>query len=384
MSRKRILSCIKNFSVLFVSLCLCCSFCQPVSASSKKILFLHHSTGENVYNDGGVPDWITSYNSDHGTSYDISERNYPADPYDWANYPYDYWNLWINNACDSDNTNIECMNTLIQSYDVIIFKHCFPGAAVESDTGSPDIASQTKSLENYKLQYRALRDMMDGYPDNLFIVWTLAPLHRLETTPDDAARAKQFVDWVNEEFLTEEGKIHSNIAIFDFWKIVAEDDPNASLGKVNCLKYEYEGSHFGSDSHPNYDANQAAGPVFAQTIITAIESYFGTSNGGEAGDNGTDTGDPEEEENDDDYSDGECAATQLLDSSDSTLNTLRLFRDNVLAKNSIGKQLIKSYYNNGNKIVLILEKHPLLKKSAISLLKSTASIISNSLQHSTH
>ena len=99
---------------------------------------------------------------------------------------------------------------------------------------------------------------MDGYRDTLFIVWTLAPLHRLATDSSEAARAREFVDWVTADFLTEDGGEHPNIAVFDFWGIVAEDDPGAVTGTVNCLRYAYEGSHFSSDSHPNAAANQAA------------------------------------------------------------------------------------------------------------------------------
>ncbi len=46
-------------------------------------------------------------------------------------------------------------------------------------------------------------------------------------------------------------------------------------GQVNCLKYDYEGSHSNSDSHPNTVANQTAGPVFSQFIVNAINSQNG-------------------------------------------------------------------------------------------------------------
>ena len=53
-----------------------------------------------------------------------------------------------------------------------------------------------KSLENYKAQYRDLRAMMDSYSDTKFMVWTLAPLHRLDTDAQTAQRANEFVQWV--------------------------------------------------------------------------------------------------------------------------------------------------------------------------------------------
>ncbi|EKD27623.1 MAG: hypothetical protein ACD_79C00653G0004, partial [uncultured bacterium] len=223
-------------------------FLTNVNAANERIVFLHHSTGGNVYSQGGVAAWFTNYNSANGTAFQITERAYPNTPYPWNNYPYDYWNLWINGSCNSASSGIECMSTITQNYEVIIYKHCFPGADVLADTGTPSVSSSRKSLENYKLQYRALRTLMDSYPSKIFIVWTLAPRHRLATNAGNASRAKQFVDWVKNDFLTEDGKSHSNIYIFDFWNIVA--------GADNFLKYEYEGSHTGSDSHPNTLANQ--------------------------------------------------------------------------------------------------------------------------------
>ena len=267
------LQALKSFPLAIAIFCLVISSSFLASAEANKIVFLHHSTGGNVYYQGRVPDWFFNYNNTHGTSFQISERAYPNSPYPWENYPYDYWNLWVNGVCNSNNPNVECMTTLTKSYDVIIYKHCFPGSQIEPDNGSPSLNSKIKSLENYKLQYRTLRDMMDSYRDNLFIIWTLPPLHRLATTPEHARRAKQFVDWVKNEYLVEDGKPHQNVFIFDFWGIVAEGDQNPGTGQVNCLKYEFERNHNNEDSHPNKAANQLAGPLFAQFAVDSIKRF---------------------------------------------------------------------------------------------------------------
>jgi hypothetical protein len=242
------------------------------SAFPQSAIFLHHSTGSGVYSEGNVAGWIDTYNTDHGTGYSIAERSYPNSPYPWDNYPYDYWNLWLNNACDNENPDMACLDNLCANYQVIIFKHCFPGAGIEADDGNPSISSSKMTLANYKLQYRALRELMDSYTDNRFIVWTLTPLHRLATDAESAARARQFVDWVKNDWLTEDGKAHPNIAIFDFFGYIAESNPNPDNGAVNCLKYDYESSHSNSDSHPNTLANQTVGPLFAQFVVNTIEN----------------------------------------------------------------------------------------------------------------
>ncbi len=259
-----------NLKGFFLSLIVvfCCFAVQGKAfAAGEKIIFLHHSTGGNVYTQGEVPKWLAEYDP----SLVIEERAYPTNGYPWANYPYDYWNLWVNGACQPGNPNMECLDNLAEEYDVVIFKHCFPGAAILADTGTPDVGSSRKSLENYKLQYRALRNEMDKYPETTFIVWTLAPLHRLATNADQASRAWEFVQWVKNDFLTEDGKDHPNIFIFDFFGIVAEKRPDPPEGQQYCLRYDYERSHSSSDSHPNELANKTAGPLFARCIVDAVE-----------------------------------------------------------------------------------------------------------------
>lgn len=259
----------KQFYVRALSLILPAAL-VCLQANSQKAIFLHHSTGGNVYNEGKVNAWIADYNHQHNSNIELTERAFPNKPYEWKNYPFDYWNLWINGACDSGQPGIECMKTLSRDYRMIIFKHCFPGAQVLEDTGTPDISAERKSLENYKVQYRALRKMMHKYPDNIFVVWTLAPLHRLSTNPENARRAKQFVEWVKGEWLAEDGKSHDNILVFDFWGLTAEEKENPGQGQVNCLRYKYERSHESGDSHPNTMANEAVGPIFSKFIVDAL------------------------------------------------------------------------------------------------------------------
>lgn len=248
-----------------------------VNLQGQKVFFIHHSTGGNLYTEGKVKEWIQNYNSNNGTNYQISERNYPNDPYPWANYPYDYWNLWINKKCSNSNDNIACMDKLTSNYDVIIFKHCYPGSNIVADVNNPSISSDVKALNIYKLQYRALRDLMDSYPSTKFIVWTLAPLHRLGTTTANAVRAREFVNWVKNEWLTEDGKRHPNIFIFDFFGYAAELNPSPEKGAVNTLKYEYEKSHDSGDSHPNKLANETIGPIFAEFIVNTLKKDIITS-----------------------------------------------------------------------------------------------------------
>ncbi len=58
-----------------------------------KIVFLHHSTGLNVYEypDSGVPAWFDKYNATSGVNHLISHKWYPSD----GNMPVHYYHSWL-------------------------------------------------------------------------------------------------------------------------------------------------------------------------------------------------------------------------------------------------------------------------------------------------
>ncbi len=158
-------------------------------------------------------------------------------------------------------------NDVVSNNDVVIMKHCYPSSDISEDIGSPDPSSERKSAENYKAVYRLLRAKFDEYPDTMFIVWTLPPLHRLATNSNRALRATEFSEWLKTDFLIQEGP-HANIFIWDFRGILMDPE-------THSLKYEYERNHKRADSHPNKEANNIAGPQFAQFIVDCIAKFKG-------------------------------------------------------------------------------------------------------------
>lgn len=220
------------------------------------IVFLHHSTGGVIW-DGGMPDWLDAYNAEHGTTYRIIDREYPGDGYPWDNYPYDYWNIWVRHAGDKPYKKQDTLEILTRDYDVIIWKHCYPVSAVQADTGSPKVRSDVRSLENYKLQYEALRDKMHEFPDTRFIIWTGAARVQAATDEAQARRAREFFAWVVETW-DEPG---DNIYVWDFWQLETE-------GGLYLLE-EYAAS--AEDSHPNSAFAARVAPFLGQRIVDVIE-----------------------------------------------------------------------------------------------------------------
>ena len=230
--------------------------------ASRNIIFLHHSVGHNLVEQGSVRELFTKA----GYQFWDHDYNYPGlrDPAgNLLGYSY---------SVPADNTDPDGLlhifsqpvlsgplNTLsaLMQHDVIAFKSCYPASDITSD----------KQLEERKDWYRKTRDTMDQHPDKLFIVMTQPPLNPAETRPEIAARARAFANWLkSDEFL----KGHPNVFTFDLFDALAGSDP--ALPDANMLREPYR---LGADSHPNLKANEAIGPVFVDFVLKAVERYRG-------------------------------------------------------------------------------------------------------------
>ncbi len=221
------------------------------------IIFLHHNTGGVIWS-AGVLAWVDSYNAAHSTNYDIIEQEFPkSDPYGWNNYPYDYWNIWVYHAGEQPFFQEPTLEILAKTYGVIVFKHGFLVSGVDADSGNPDITSGVKTVENYKLQYSALKDKLHTFATTKFIVWTGAALTQSATSADQATRAKGFFEWVTSTW-DEKG---DNIFVWDFRKLETQGglymlDSNAANPP---------------DSNPSDTFALQVAPLFSKRIVDVIE-----------------------------------------------------------------------------------------------------------------
>jgi hypothetical protein len=235
------------------------------------IIFLHHSTGNNVWfgdvNQNArirlkdemamVPRLLKEYNDEMGTRISIVERDFPSgDPYPWKNYPYDYYNIWVKHAGNQPYMEEPTLEMLTEDYDMIIFKFCYPYSNVEEDDAVSDINSEKKTIANYKLQYHALKAKMLEFPGTKFLVWTGAPLVETKTSEENAKRARAISDWVKEEWDSK----GDNIYVFDFREI-------ATNGGLYLLP-EYAVGEY--DSHPNKKLSTLAAEKLVDRIVSII------------------------------------------------------------------------------------------------------------------
>ena len=252
--------------VTLFSSCFCLAT-SAYSATPDNLFFLHHSTGNGLITGGDMRGVIASYNTANGTSFAFWDHGYNEEglrdpdgnetgtsyeiPNDCTN-PDGLHYLWT--STESDATT--CRNTIMANHQVIAFKSCFPASDI------PD----TDTLNQYKTWYLEMLSVFDQHPDNLFVVMSTPPLHRLATTSTAADNARLFANWLkSQEYLGG----HTNMVCFDLFDELACTD--------NMLKYDYEGSHDDDDSHPNDTANQTVGPIFANFLIDSALA-FNTTN----------------------------------------------------------------------------------------------------------
>lgn len=267
----------KNFMVWSIILVMTCIFFSAAGCSDNdsgsdhgsanpqepmgdavRILFLHRSTGARIMS-GGIPGMFQDYNIENGTEYSFEDRYFPeSDPEGRNdNYPYNYWNTWINHYDDMLLWQEPTLEMLARDYDVIVWKHCYPVSDILPDTGMGDISSDVKKIENYRLQYEALKNKMRQFPQTRFLVWTGAARVQASTTQDQAQRARAFFEWVKTDW-DEPG---DNIFVWDFFELETE-------GGL-YLKDEYASSPI--DSHPNVAFSSMVAPYLCIRIIDVIQ-----------------------------------------------------------------------------------------------------------------
>lgn len=222
-----------------------------------RIIFMHHSTGLGVIEQGGVRTafarlgyefWDHGYNGEGLTDPDGNflgiNWDMPGD-----NTDPDGWYTIFNQEVTSPPSNT--FSHMLE-YDVIIFKSCFPNADIQSED----------QFEAYRSYFSSIRDVIDQHPDKLFIALTIPPLVPDATSPEAASRARRWAEYLTSE---EYRDGHPNLVVFDFFNLLADES--------GFLRADYRGED-PSDSHPNELANRTMGPIFVEFVDQAIRQFI--------------------------------------------------------------------------------------------------------------
>jgi len=194
-------------------------------STTVKLVFVHHSTGENWLRDdyGGLGSALGSNN------YFVSDTNYSWGPnaigdrsdipdwlewFDSADTPTAMAALFAESATHSSYTR-----TLADpggQNEIIMFKSCFPNSDLTGNPDDPPSADGWLTIGHAKYVYNRILRYFAGHPEKLFVVITAPPL----TDATHAANARAFNEWLMNSWLAENHYTLQNVAIFDFYNVL--------------------------------------------------------------------------------------------------------------------------------------------------------------------
>lgn len=228
------------------------------AGGGKAIIFLHHSCGANLIEQGGVRQRFTERGYeffDHGYNGDglvLADGTWTGDHWDVPDDNTDPGGLAVIFAQPLHRPPDNTLSHLLE-FDTIIFKSCFPNSNVGSD----------EQLAEFKGFYLSMRDRMDQFPDKLFVIVTQPPQVPSNTNAAEARRARALANWLaSAEYLSG----HPNVVTFDFFGLLA--DPS-----TNMLRARYTSDP--SDAHPNELANETIGPLFVDFVVDSMRAFAG-------------------------------------------------------------------------------------------------------------
>lgn len=276
---------------------------QPV-----KLIFIHHSTGQNWLADGNgnLGKWLNQNN------YFVSDTNYgwgDPDP-DGGSGPIGdhtdigHWYNWFVGA----RSHFFLSDLFAESQQhcsysrravtppgenaIIMFKSCFPNSNLDGQpsdpptTGSNPLRGQGAgsafmTVGNAKGIYIDILKYFKTRPDKLFIVITAPPLARGDTTSAQAANARGLNTWLAKSWL--KNYPYKNVAVFDFYNVLTSNGGNADtndLGKTlgnhhrwwsGAVQHQRTvkrnvSAYPSGDSHPSVAGNRKATGEFVKLL----------------------------------------------------------------------------------------------------------------------
>jgi len=223
---------------------------DPAGPKPVRLIFLHHSTGEN---------WLTDDNGDLGrilmqNNYYVSDTNYGWGPaYGPDNTPVGdmtdigQWWVWFRSPqspaiMDRVYSESNQMSTYTRfgnspggSNEIIMFKSCFPNSALQGSVNDPVPAiddnplkgdgswSEYHTVANAKGIYLDLLGYFITRPDKLFIIVTAPPL----SDGKYAANARAFNEWLVNDYLR--GYPGKNVFVYDFYNVMTSNGGSSSV-----------------------------------------------------------------------------------------------------------------------------------------------------------
>ena len=245
-----------------------------------RLVFIHHSTGENWLMDG--------YGDLGGTlgssNYFVSDTNYGwgpgsiGDATDIVNWPQ-----WFGperdeailqalyNETAQNSSYTRTLSNPGGENEVIMFKSCFPNSDLYGSPGDqPTPGDYDYSVGSSKYIYNLILDYFRTRPDKLFIAITAPPL----SDSSNAANARAFNDWlVNDWLANYEG---NNVAVFDFYNVLTgpENHHRYNNGQIEHVYQQGMNTNYYASSPGDDHPSQAGSRKATDEFIPLLNIYY--------------------------------------------------------------------------------------------------------------
>lgn len=260
---------------------VCAQADNPASpAEPVKLIFIHHSVGEN---------WLADGDGNLGRTlgeniFFVSDTNYGWGP-DSIGDATDYHN-WLDwflgpessryldalyNENEQNSYYTRSLSDPGGENEIIMFKSCFPNSDLGGNPGDPPSDGEWYTVGHAKYVYNQLLDYFVTRLDKLFVVITMPPL----LDPTNAENARSFCQWLVEDWLAENNYPYSNVAVWDLHNILTHPDNHHRFqgGAVEYTIYNGPGTLYydsDGDEHPNEVGNQKATAEF----VTMMNVFY--------------------------------------------------------------------------------------------------------------
>jgi hypothetical protein len=241
-----------------------------------RLVFVHHSTGENWLADGNGKLGIALRDN----NYFVSDTNYGWGPDDigsstdighwWRWFRGPNSDLYLNALYDESEQHASFARIPglppTNENEVILFKSCFPNSALQGNPDDPlpqidqnplrgqDSGSSHHTVANAKGIYTDLLETFGTRQDKLFVAVTAPPL----SDPTYAANARAFNEWLMKEWLKDYP--YKNVAVFDYYNVLTTNGGSSALNDLgketgnhhrlwqNAVQHKTSGDN---DNNPN-------------------------------------------------------------------------------------------------------------------------------------
>ena len=286
-------------------------------ATTVKLIFIHHSTGEG---------WLGDANGRLGialrdNNYFVSDTNYGWGPnaigdrtdignwYEWFAGPSRDTYMTALYAESERHSDYSRLPTDPGGQNqIIMFKSCFPNSGLGGNPNDPPTVganplrgegccdadhnvANAKGIYNDILAYFRMRQ------DKLFVLIVTPPLDRGSTDASQAANARALSNWLVNDWL--DGYPYQNVAVFDYYNVLTSNggNPNTNdLGAVSTgnhhrfrngavehvqhLNNNYASYSEGGDSHPTAAGQRKATGEFV-SLLNVFYHRWQSGPGGE-------------------------------------------------------------------------------------------------------